>query len=414
MLILLGYGTTNQAIAEKFAPCLIFDDTFLQESKDSFGNSLLPSSKLSIMLKKHPKAKIITSPGIPPNNPMILEVLEFIKQHKEAQLLSEYDFFAKDMPCNIWISGTNGKTTTTQILTHLLKSFGAISGGNIGTPLAKLNKTAKIWVLETSSFTLHYTKIATPNLYLLLPLSQDHIGWHGSYENYIADKLKIILKMRDKEIAILPKSLESHPFCKNTLAKLIFYTDSKDLENIFNLDSNAVHFKEPFLLDALLSLSITEILFSKQDYALLNTFKIGAHKIEEFYDSLGRLWIDDSKGTNLDATIQALRSYKDKEILLILGGDDKGADLTPLFEVIATQNIKIFAIGSNTDKLQTLANTYKIPILPCHTLQKAVLAIKQDFIDSTQIAMLSPAAASLDQFSSYKDRGEQFKNFALS
>lgn len=150
--------------------------------------------------------------------------------------------------------------------------------------------------------------------------------------------------MREKEVAILPKSLESHSFCKQSLANLIFYQDSQDLANIFRLNLSAIAFKEPFLLDATLAMSASEILFSTQDYTLLNSFKIGAHKIEEFYDKAGNLWVDDSKGTNLDATMEAIKYYQGLKILLILGGDDKGADLTPLFGLISQCQIEILRL----------------------------------------------------------------------
>lgn len=416
MLILLGFGNTNCAIAESYAPCVVLDDSFTSESLDSLGNSLQPAPNLSKVLAQNPESFIITSPGIPPHNTMIKTALEFIAIHPKARLLSEYDFFTlqEKMPPSVWISGTNGKTTTTQMLTHLLQSFGGVSGGNIGTPLAKLNPNAPLWILETSSFTLHYTQIAKPILYLLLPLSQDHISWHGNYESYIQDKLKPILSLREKEIAILPQSLESHPLCKQSLANLIFYKNSQDLADMFYLNLNKIAFKEPFLLDATLALSACEILFFTQDYTLLNTFKIGAHKIEEFRDKEGNLWVDDSKGTNIDATMEAIKCYRNSHILLILGGDDKGADLTPLFDLIASCNVEIFAIGSNTNRLCTLAKRNQIPHFACYTLDVAVSKIKDSFkTHSNAAALLSPAAASLDQFSSYKERGEKFKTYVL-
>lgn len=402
MLVLLGYGNTNKAIAEKFAPCVIFDDTFKKESKDSYGNSLLPSANLESFLRENPNAKVVTSPGIPPFNPMI----------KLTKPMSEYDFFAQDMPLSIWISGTNGKTTTTQILSFLLEKNGAQSGGNIGTPLANLDKNANIWVLETSSFTLHYTNLAKPNLYLLLPLSQDHISWHGSYENYVEDKLKSLKLLHDKEIAILPKEFENHILVKQSLAKVFFYESSQDLAQTFHLDITKIAFKEPFLLDSVLALCAVKILFDAVDYDLLNSFKIGGHRIEEFYDKYNRLWVDDSKGTNIDATIQALKRYQDKEILLLIGGDDKGADLSPLFALMQDLNVRLFAIGSNAKKIEKLAQEIKKECEVCHTIDIAVGAIKK-YHNKESVAMLSPAAASLDQFSSYKERGEKFKLFAL-
>ena len=117
----------------------------------------------------------VVSPGIMPSNKMVKE---------SKNIISEYDLFSDIMPFSIWISGTNGKTTTTQMCQHILKDRDSLCGGNIGTPLAKLDKDVNIWILETSSFTLHYTNKAKPNLYILLPISEDHISWHGSYEAY--------------------------------------------------------------------------------------------------------------------------------------------------------------------------------------------------------------------------------------
>ncbi len=420
MRVLLGFGATNRAIAEHFSPCFVFDDSFKQESKDTMGNRFFPSAQLPEVLRDLKDAKeisqIIVSPGIPPYNAMVQNALEFVEQNPHWEFLSEYDFFAKLMPPSVWISGTNGKTTTTQMLTHLLAEFGAQSGGNIGTPLARLNPRASLWILETSSFALYYTRLARPKLYILLPITQDHISWHGSFEDYITDKLKPLLLLRDKEIAILPKALSTHALCQKSHAKLIFYDNAQELAQIFSLDLKRLHFKEPFLLDAVLALCACVILFARRDYELLNRFKIGAHKIEEFKDSAGYLWVDDSKGTNLDATIQALQCYRDREILLILGGDDKGVDLSPLFSVIAHLNVEIFAIGKNTEKLCALAKEILKPCRACYTLEKAVNSMKETLQHrqkESTVALLSPAAASLDQFSSYKERGEKFKAYVL-
>ncbi|WP_267892775.1 Mur ligase family protein, partial [Helicobacter sp. 'CLO3_human'] len=115
----------------------------------------------------------------------------------------------------IWISGTNGKTTTTQMLTFLLERFGAQAGGNIGTPLIHLAQNrAKIWVLETSSFAMHYTHRARPQVYLLLPLSPDHISWHGGFDGYVRDKLSVLARMDSDSFALLPHDLREHPLVR--------------------------------------------------------------------------------------------------------------------------------------------------------------------------------------------------------
>ncbi|PAF47840.1 UDP-N-acetylmuramoyl-L-alanine--D-glutamate ligase [Helicobacter sp. 12S02634-8] len=399
-----GYGTTTRPIVKLLNTqgivCAIFDDVFKQASHDQEGNALLPSS----WFDPQTSDLEILSPGIPPSHPLL---------QKAKHPISEYDYFYDQFspeynPQSIWISGTNGKTTTTEMLTLLLKDQGAKSGGNIGTPLAELyRQKPPLWVLETSSFTLHYTHRAYPTFYLLLPVREDHISWHTSFEAYVQAKLKPLLIMQQDTFALLPQEFAHRYEAKNFLGKAFYYQDIQTLAQDVGVDTHALHFKGPFLLDALLALQAAKIFSSRIDTTLLNTFKIGQHRMEEFHDSKGRLWVDDSKGTNVDATLEALKSYADKKIFLILGGDDKGADLRPIFELARGLDIEIFAIGSNEEKLCVLAREYACVLHPCAELKNAVNAIKER-LGRDGVGLLSPAAASLDQFSSYKERGELF------
>jgi UDP-N-acetylmuramoylalanine--D-glutamate ligase len=389
ILSLFGHGVTTKAIAKRFAPnCLIYDDKFKENSQDEFGNKLIMCNEYSSNISDID----IPSPGFPPNHELI---------RKAKHLTSEYDFF--DMPTSVWISGTNGKTTTTQMLKYLLASRGAVDGGNIGNPLANLDKNASLWILETSSFTLHYTNRAAPEIYLLLPIRPDHISWHGSFEEYEKAKLKPLFRMIEGSVAIVPKEYAS--IVSN--AMLIGYENSHDLAQKIGIDITKIAIKEPFLLDALLALSAAKILFDEANIDKINTFKIDKHKLEEFHDKQGRLWVNDTKGTNIDATIEALKRYKDKKILIILGGDDKGVDLTRFFEFMRDFDIEIFAIGSNTEKIMTFSKKIGKSAHKCKTLDSAVKEIDRR-LDKNGVGLLSPAAASLDQFSSYIERGELF------
>ncbi|MGE4472589.1 MAG: UDP-N-acetylmuramoyl-L-alanine--D-glutamate ligase, partial [Sulfuricurvum sp.] len=121
-----GYGKTTRAIAKAFGPCTFFDDKITVPSTDEEGNFLKPVTEFDTRLFTHE----IPSPGFPPSHTLIQQA---------SHLISEYDFFAPTMPFSIWISGTNGKTTTTQMVEYLLSDKGAISGGNIGTPLAEMS-----------------------------------------------------------------------------------------------------------------------------------------------------------------------------------------------------------------------------------------------------------------------------------
>ena len=383
MKSLFGYSNTTKTIA-KSGGWEIYDDKFKEISFDEFGNKLLPSNLFN---PKNSKLEI-TTPGIPPHNPLI---------KKAKNLISDYDYFFSEFPFSIWVSGTNGKTTTTQMINYLLEDSEA--GGNIGLAVASMNRNKTFWILETSSFTLHYTKIAKPNIYILLPISADHISWHGSFENYEKDKLSVLDRMTERDIAIIPKKYESYP----TSAFKITYKNSQDLINYFNFKD--IHFDEPFRLDEVLAKAVYKILFFKEKS--LKDFKIDSHKIEEFKDKKNRLWVDDSKATNIDATINALKKYKNYPIHLILGGDSKAQNLTPLFDELKKYNVILYLIGKDLPIFKDLAQKYNIKFFEAFTLDKAINLIDKNFQNG--VAMLSPASASLDQFSSYKERGKKFK-----
>lgn len=394
---LFGYGKTTQAIAknlvDKFGPFDIYDDHFQEENKDEWGNRLLNPKEFNEKLSELE----IPSPGFPPNHTLI---------KKAKNLQSEYDFFYDAMPKSIWISGTNGKTTTTQMATHLLSHVGAVMGANVGFPLAELDLNAKIWILETSSFTLHYTHTAKPEIYALLPISADHLSWHGNFENYAKDKLSVLERMNECDIAILPEIYAKTP----TKAYIISYKDEFDLAQKMNINIEKISFKSPFLLDAVMALSIEKILLDTLSYELLNHFVMEKNKLEELQDNQGRLWINDTKATNENAVMAALKRYKDKKIHLIIGGDDKGVDLSTLFDFMKDFNIELYAIGVSTQKMLDYALKANLKAHKCEFLENAVQEISKT-LKNNEVALLSPACASLDQFSSYAQRGEKFKEY---
>ncbi|MCD8213208.1 MAG: UDP-N-acetylmuramoyl-L-alanine--D-glutamate ligase [Campylobacter sp.] len=470
---LFGYGGTTKAIA-KSGGWDIYDDNFenLADDKsnqtryrggvkfDEFGNALLNPRYFD-----PEKSKLeIPSPGFPPYH-------ELIKKAKN--LISEYDYFGDYSGLKIWISGTNGKTTTTKMLQHQLKRYGSQMGGNVGVPLANLDKNAKIWVLETSSFTMHYTLHAKPDIYVLLPITADHLSWHGDFAEYEKAKLKPLGMMNENGVAILPKIYTAI----TTKAHVIAYENEADLAKFCGISVDEVKFKIPFLTDALLALAVEKILFDKCDVALLNRFVIESNKLEEFNDAYGRVWVNDTKATNIDACVQALKRYAEYKMHLILGGDDKGVDLHPLFNEFKKYDLQIYAIGVNADKIAILCDEYGVRCVCCEILQTAVSEIskrylsgkfsenldanfgktpngepcvnlkdrtagvnasnpcdfgakttqKHDLNDTAnldenkslqksceakkEIALLCHACASLDQFKSYAERGDLFKKF---
>jgi len=388
---IFGYGNTTKPLSNHIKHAVFYDDNCKEPYGGINDSFVRPSKEFD---PKHSDLEI-TSPGIPPSNPLI---------QKAQNLISEYDYFKDVNNLKIWISGTNGKTTTTQMMQHLLSDKGSLAGGNIGTPLAELDQKSPIWILETSSFTMHYTTTATPNIYVLLPVNPDHLSWHGSMEAYLADKLKPLSMMRSIDTAIIPEAYKDI----STRAKLITYKDEKDLATTFEIDTQRVAFKGAFLADALLAMAVDKILFNRIEYAKMNSFVLDPHRQEELKDTKSRLWVNDTKATNIDATIAAIKRYEEFYIHLILGGDDKGVDLNELFVFLKNKKIKIYAIGTNKDKLCTLAKEYKLAFSRCSNLQNAINKI-DEALKNDEVALLSPAASSLDEFSSYAQRGDEFK-----
>ena len=432
---LLGYGKIMKDLSKFLAPCDIYDDKFSKISCDEFGNRLLPSKEiLKISQNERDSALSVVSPGIAPHS--------FLAQNA-PNIIGEYDFFAPIMPRSVWISGTNGKTTTTQMTTVLLSDLGAQSGGNIGTPLCNLDlgdshnlgesdsrkspndsnesseskgdsTDSRLWILETSSFMLHYTNIAKPDIYALLPITDDHISWHSDFESYVASKLKPLAMMSENSSAIIPQIYADSPQSKAFKGKLYLYDSAESLANLFGIDWQKLRFKGAFLLDSILALAIAKLITGKIDYDLINSFKIDSHKIEEFFDAQNRLFVDDSKATNISAVEEALKIYKDKFIFLILGGDNKGVSLAPLVEILCHYRLKVFAIGACENHIKELCDESHIKCEVCGNLQNAVAKIKAEFNDTqNQICLLSPACASLDQFKSYAERGDLFKKYAM-
>jgi len=393
---LFGYGKTTKALTKIFPDAIFYDDKCTKPFIDENGFKVRPSNDFD---SKYSDLEI-PSPGIAPSNSLIKKALN---------LKSEYDCFTNTKPLKIWISGTNGKTTTTQMMQHLLKDKGSEAGGNIGTPLASLHVESNIWILETSSFTIHYTNEAVPNIYVLLPINPDHLSWHGSMDEYVDAKLKPIKSMKEGEVAIIPEKYKD----TETSAHLITYKDENDLAEYFEIDTRKVNFKGAFLADALLAMAVDKILFDRVAYDTINSFTLDPHRQEEFRDSKGRLWVNDTKATNIDATIAALKRYNSLHVELILGGDDKGVDLNELFEYLKDKDIHIYNIGSNKEKLSALAKQYNIPSSTCRDLRDAVNKIDKN-LTLDGVALLSPAASSLDEFSSYAQRGDEFKKAVLN
>jgi UDP-N-acetylmuramoylalanine--D-glutamate ligase len=210
--------------------------------------------------------------------------------------------------------------------------------------------------------------------------------------------------MQEGELALIPAGLPLPP----TDAWVVTYETNEDIARFFHIDTARIAFKGAFLQDALLALAVTRTLFDRVDYERINAFRKEAHRQEELYDSQGRLWVNDSKATNVDAALQAVKTYGEKPLHLIIGGEDKGVDMRPLLQAFKAYDVTLYTIGKNARTLAAIAETLDIPAHVCDTISEAVRTVAR-VRNTDDVALLSPAAASFDQFSSYKDRGDTFK-----
>jgi UDP-N-acetylmuramoylalanine--D-glutamate ligase len=417
-LSFFGYGKTTRAIAARLGGGFDFYDDRCEKSYvDEAGNRIHPSREFD------PDQSVleILTPSIRPDSPLLAKArnpiseydlflsrkwIETLSEDQHRHLPSSIFHLPSKKPRTVWISGTNGKTTTTQMLTWLLEAHGALSGGNIGTPLADLDPDAPLWILETSSYTLHHTRYASPDLYLLLPVTPDHIDWHGSSRAYTADKLAPLQKMREGELALIPSGLGRPP----STAWVVEYDSNAFLESFFDLDASRLRYRAGFLQDALLALAVSRTLFDEADHDRINAFRLDRHRQEEILDARGRLWVNDSKATNLDAALQALEAYAARPLHLIAGGDDKGVDMTPLIQRLSQLDAKLYTIGSNSRRLAQLARNYGVPVESFTHLDEALEAVDRA-LKPKEVALLSPAASSLDQFPSYAHRGDLLMDY---
>ncbi len=366
---------------------------------------------------------IIVSPGIRPSS----EIGEMALRSR-TPIISETEFAWRY--CNtpiIAITGTNGKTTATEFCTHILGNIGknVIAAGNIGYPLSEVilgEKTYDYIILEISSFQLHFCKDFCPHIAVILNIDSDHIDWHGAFEKYRDDKLKITSKQSIDDFLIINRNIKgsvskvkSKVITFSTVAKdsdyfldsgSIFRNSDKfcnfgDLEAMGRTSHNLENSMAVIAICEALGFSSEEILRGLPD------FRIGEHRLELVLEKNGILFIDDSKSTNPLSMIAALKAVgKKKNVCLIAGGLDKEMDFTQVFECRDLIK-KIFIIGKSKTKLENLLSQ-GFNYCSCLNFEEAVYSAC-DFAETGDVVLLSPGFASMDMFKNYIERGNTFK-----
>jgi UDP-N-acetylmuramoylalanine--D-glutamate ligase len=372
---------------------------------------------------------IIPSPGIPITNTFIKTAAGL-----GVDIIGELDIFAQynDLPV-IAITGTNGKTTTTSLIGDILKSCGMkpFVGGNIGTPLVDhlMNKgKTDVIVAEISSFQLDLSNQFRPDVGVLLNISEDHLDRYETPLAYETSKWSIFKHQMPADTAVINESIKKFDILSKKLKSKIF-TFSSEKNTLINcnakIDSKNIRIITPKLNHTIKTDQLTELqgTHNKENIAAailaclaigadidgipkgLGTFKNLPHRMEFVKTIDGISFYNDSKGTNTDAVIQAIKCFR-KNIILILGGREKSTDFSLLVNDIQKSVKAIIAMG---ECRTTINNTFSniCPVLEVQTMKEAVqTAFDKAFKDD--IILLSPACASFDMYENYPQRGNDF------
>lgn len=371
---------------------------------------------------------IAISPGISKNTPLV----RFAKKRK-IKVVGELELGTRKMKSDIIaVTGTNGKTTTVSLIYFLLKSSNKKSfiGGNIGIPVTSFSqRTTKndIVVLECSSFQLETVTKFKPHIACILNITEDHLNRHKTMKTYIREKYKIAKNLSENDYLLLNSDSEilmNNP--PKTKAKIMYFSTRKKVIGCY-VKRGSIYFNDNHSEKKLSSLKGVKLvgehnlsnilcaclvvyLETKNEKLIqaITEFQGVEHRIEYVKTISGVSFYNDSKATNIDSTLVAIASFKQK-INLMLGGSDKGYDFDKIFEKLSkkVQNIAVF--GETKQKILKSAEKFNFKnIYSCETMKEATrLCFK--LASAGDVVLLSPACASFDQFSCYEERGNIFK-----
>jgi UDP-N-acetylmuramoylalanine--D-glutamate ligase len=370
---------------------------------------------------------VVPSPGVPTDAPILQEARALgLKIWSEVELASHF-------LCGrlIGITGSNGKTTTTSLVEHILHAaeFSTVLAGNIGTPLiAHADETTDhtITVAELSSFQLELIEDFEPNVAVFLNLTPDHLDRHKTLAAYGTAKARIFENQTAEDFAVLnaddsaivpyaptrpqvfgfsrKKNLQQGAFLR--AGKIIFRRDGNEEEI---LDASEVPLPGAHNLENVLAAVVATRLVGAQPSQIaagIRSFAGVEHRIEFVAEVQGVRYYNDSKATNVDATLKALESFPGR-ILLILGGKDKDSDYTQLRAALGEKAILVLLIGAAAEKIEKQIEG-SVAIQRAGTLENAVHCAYHTGHPG-DIVLLAPACASFDQFQNYEHRGRIFK-----
>ena len=371
---------------------------------------------------------IIPSPGVPADAPLLQAA-----RAKGVTIWSEVELADRFLHGRlIGITGSNGKTTTTSLIEHILRNagFSTILAGNIGTPLiSRVEQTRDntITVVELSSFQLELIETFRPNISVFLNLTADHLDRHHTFEEYSRAKARIFENQTQADNAVLNADDPATTSLAPTKPHLYWFSRSQRVAQGAFVRESEIVFRDDGNEETVLNLhdiplagahNVENVLAAVAATRLagaapaaiakgVRSFAGVEHRLEFVAEIGGVRYYNDSKATNVDATLKALDSFPGR-ILIVLGGKDKGSDYTALQKPLRERAILALLIGAAGEKIERQI-TGSVAIERAGSLERAV-EIASHAARPGDVVLLAPACASFDQFQNYEHRGRAFKD----
>jgi len=366
---------------------------------------------------------VVKSPGIPEEAPPV----QLLRRHGREPI-SEIEFAARFTDALlVGITGSNGKTTTTLLTHHLLKSAGwdAEVCGNVGKSFARCLSEGerRCYVLELSSFQLDGIVAFRPRVGVLLNISPDHLDrYGGSLERYARSKLRLTLNQQPEDLLIYNSRdewLQRLVPTSGTRARLLGLEPPEEARGLLNAGGRTFEMPEHSLqgvhnrFNAACAVAVALELGVPPDAVQqgLLSFRNPPHRLETVADQGGVRFINDSKATNVEAVRYALLSM-DRPVVWIAGGTDKGNDYAPLLPLVREKVRALVCLGLDNRKLRATFEGLVPAIAETRSMDEAV-ALARSYARPGDVVLLSPACASFDLFRNFEDRGDQFRRAVL-
>ena len=374
--------------------------------------------------------EVVKSPGIPNDAPLILKL-----KAQGTPIISEIEFAGRYTDAKmVCITGSNGKTTTTALTAHILSSeYKAEPCGNYGVPPCDLlEEDIDFMVCECSSFQLEYSNAFRPQISVWTNFTPDHIDWHEGLENYFNAKAKIFKTPQAPAFSVLnakdEKLLEFSKECGGT----VFMFAGDIGENCSYVKDGIIYFKRDGKEEEIISIAdcpligehnyqnvMCSVIVAKLEGVpndkireSIMSFKVPEHRLEKFAQNEKTVFYNDSKATNPEASLVAINSFNDGDVVLIAGGRDKNTDLKEFCDAINKHIKTVILIGEAAERFdENLKKNGFNNIIREDTMEKA---IDKSIELNPDVVLLSPACASFDMYSGYEERGKVFKEYVLS